>query len=67
MLNGNGAVEIDTGVLALRGGRERLDRLVAAIHSHESRTSRLSTGRRPHDVALYRSLRAVVGGTRAAG
>ena len=61
MLSGNGAVEIDTGVLALRGGRERLDRLVAAIRAHEARTSRLPTGRRPHDLELYRSVRAVVG------
>jgi hypothetical protein len=61
MLSGNGAVEIDTGVLALRGGRQRLYRLVAAIRAHEARTSRLPTGRRPHDVELYRSVRAVVG------
>ena len=64
MLSGNGAVHIDTGVLALRGGQERLDRLVAAISAHEARISRLPTGRRPHDIELYRSVRAVVG-TRA--
>jgi hypothetical protein len=62
MLSGNGAVEIDTGVLVLRGGKHRLDRLVAAVRAHEARVSRLPTGRRQHDVALYRSLRAVVGG-----
>ena len=62
MLSGNGAVEIDTGVLALRGGKQRLDRLVDAIRAHETRTSRLPTGRRPHDLALYRSLGAVLAG-----
>jgi hypothetical protein len=61
MLSGNGAVEIDTGVLVVRGGKQRLDRLVAAVRAHEARTSRLPTGRRPHDLALYRSLGAVLG------
>jgi hypothetical protein len=66
MLSGNGAVEIDTGVLVLRGGKHRLDRLVAAVRAHEARVSPLPTGRRQHDVALYRSLRAVVEGREAA-
>jgi hypothetical protein len=64
MLSGNGAVEIDTGVLARRGredlGAQRLARLVEAVRAHERRTSTLTTGRRTHDLALYRSLSRVV-------
>jgi hypothetical protein len=66
MLSGNGAVHIDTGILALRGERalaaQRFERLVEAVRAHERRTSTLPTGRRPHDVALHRSLSRLVEG-----
>jgi hypothetical protein len=43
----------------------RLAEVITAIWEHERRTRELTTGARPHDTALYRRLRRVLGGTEA--
>ena len=40
----------------------RLAEVITAIWEHERSTRRLSTGPRPHDTALYRRLRGIIGG-----
>ena len=49
---------------AVRGQLEnrRLAELIAAVWEHERRTRDLATGERPHDAALYRRLRRILGG-----
>ena len=56
MLTGNGAVDTSTHRLVSRVrdelGERRPSTLVGAIREHESRATRLASGRRPHDEAL---------------
>ena len=67
MLTGNGAVDTSThrllGAVRDELSSRRLDRLVNAVREHELRAGRSSTGRRPHDDALYLRLREIVGGS----
>jgi hypothetical protein len=48
---------------AIRGqvAQRRFAALAAAVRSHEARTARQITGGRPHDAALYRQLRQILG------
>jgi hypothetical protein len=39
----------------------RLAELISAVWEHERRTRDLATGQRPHDAALYRRLRRILG------
>jgi hypothetical protein len=70
MLNGNGALDTSTHRLfdAVRGelSHRRLDTLVEAINEHRARAARFTGGPRPHDEALYRSLREIAARPQAA-
>lgn len=57
----------DHFIEAVRGQLQnrRLAELIAAVWEHERRTRDLATGQRPHDAALYRRLRRILGGPAA--
>jgi hypothetical protein len=57
----------DRLIEAVRGQLQnrRLAELVAAVWEHERRTRDLVTGPGPHDAALYRRLRRILGGSKA--
>lgn len=64
MLNGNGALDVDTGGFMVHHlgevGKRRLDRLIAALDEHEQRAERLSGGPGDHDVDLHARVRAII-------
>jgi hypothetical protein len=65
--------ELDGSVVSAPGRRawqldnRRLAEVITAIWEHERRTRQLSTGPRPHDTALYRRLRRIIGGNEEEG